>query len=48
MIKPYAQHVKNGLFTMKDFTSPYGYSNVQTYITVKGKETFRLLIGAKL
>ena len=45
MIKPYEQHRKNGLFQMKDFSTPFGYSNVQTYITIKGKETFRLLIG---
>lgn len=44
IIKPYQQYVKSGLFQMKDFKSPYGYSNVQTYITVKGKETFRLLM----
>ena len=45
MLKPYEKHRKNGLFQMKDFSTPYGYSNVQTYVTVKGKETFRLLIG---
>lgn len=45
MLKPYEKHRKNGLFQMKDFSTPFGYSNVQTYITVKGKETFRLLIG---
>lgn len=44
MIKPYAEYVKQGLFEVKDFLTPYGYSNVQTYITVKGKETFRLLL----
>lgn len=44
MLKPYEQHRKSGLFQMKDFSAPYGYSNVQTYITVKGKETFRLLL----
>lgn len=44
MIKPYEQHRKAGLFKMKDFNTPFGYSNVQTYITVKGKETFRLLL----
>lgn len=45
MIKPYEQYRKNGLFKMKDFLTPAGFSNVQTYITVKGKETFRLLIS---
>lgn len=43
MIKPHEIHVKNGLFEMKDFTKN-GYSNVQTFVTVKGKETFRLLL----
>lgn len=45
MLKPYEKYRKSGLFQMKDFLTPFGYSNVQTYITVKGKETFRLLIG---
>ena len=44
MIKPYQEHVKAGLFEIKDFTTFYGYSNTQTFITVKGKETFRLLL----
>ncbi len=44
MLKPYEQYRKSGLFQMKDFSTPFGYSNVQTYITVKGKETFRLLL----
>lgn len=44
MIKSYEIHRKAGLFKMKDFNTPYGYSGVQTYITVKGKETFRLLL----
>ena len=45
MLKPYESHRKSGLFQMKDFSTPFGYSNVQTYVTVKGKETVRLLIG---
>ncbi len=45
MIKQYEQYRKNGLFKMKDFLTPAGFSNVQTYITVKGKETFRLLLS---
>lgn len=45
MLKPYEEHRKSGLFQMKDFSTPFGYSNVQTYVTVKGKETFRLLVG---
>ena len=44
MLKPYEAYRKSGLFQMKDFSTPYGFSNVQTYITVKGKETFRLLL----
>lgn len=44
IIKPYEPYRKSGLFQMKDFSTPFGYSNVQTYITVKGKETFRLLL----
>lgn len=44
IIKPYEPYRKAGLFQMKDFSTPFGYSNVQTYITVKGKETFRLLL----
>lgn len=44
MLKPYETYRKSGLFQMKDFSTPYGFSNVQTYITVKGKETFRLLL----
>lgn len=45
MIKPYEQYHKSGLFKMKDFLTPAGFSNVQTYVTVKGKETFRLLLS---
>lgn len=44
VIKPYEQYRKAGLFQLKDFKTPYGYSNTQTYITVKGKETFRILM----
>lgn len=43
-IRPHTQFVQEGLFKEKDFKTPFGYSNVQTYITVKGKETFRLLL----
>ena len=45
MIKPYEQYHKSGLFKMKDFLTPAGFSNVQTYVTVKGKETFRLFLS---
>ena len=44
--KPYAQHVDNGLFELRDFTSG-SYSDVRTFITVKGKETFRLLLQVR-
>ena len=44
-LKPYEKYRKDGLFQLKDFSTPFGYSNVRTYVTVKGKETFRLLIG---
>ena len=47
VLKPYEQHRKNGLFQLKDFSTPFGYSNVQTYVTVKGKETFRLLLNVE-
>ena len=46
-LKPYEKYRKSGLFQMKDFSTPFGYSNVQTYVTVKGKETFRLLLGVE-
>lgn len=45
IIKPYSKHTNNGLFAMKDFSNPRsGYSGVRTYVTVKGKNTFRLLM----
>lgn len=44
ILKPYQPYCKNGLFQVKDFSTPFGYSNTQTYVTVKGKETFRLLL----
>lgn len=45
IIKPYEPHRKSGLFVMKDFTNPHnGFSGVRTYVTVRGKETFRLLM----
>lgn len=47
IIKPYEQYGKSGLFQLKDFKTPHGYSNVQTYLTVRGKETFRLLMGVE-
>lgn len=47
IIKPYEQYRKSGLFQLKDFKTTHGYSNVQTYLTVRGKETFRLLMGVE-
>jgi prophage antirepressor-like protein len=45
IIKPYEPYRKQGLFVMKDFKNKYsGYSGVRTYVTVKGKNTFRLLM----
>ena len=47
IIKPYEQYRKSGLFQLKDFKTTHGYSNVQTYLTIRGKETFRLLMGVE-
>lgn len=45
IIKPYEPHRKRGLFAMKDFMNPNsGFTGVRTYVTVKGKNTFRLLL----
>lgn len=45
IIKPYEPYRKQGLFEMKDFKNPYnGFSGTRTYVTVKGKNTFRLLM----
>lgn len=46
-LKPYAQYGMGGekLFEVKDIKShKNSYAGHQTYITVKGKETFRLLL----
>jgi phage antirepressor YoqD-like protein len=43
-IKPYAQHVP-ALFEEKEYLNPRNnYVGVQTLITPKGRETFRLLL----
>lgn len=43
-LKPYAKHVENGLFEIKEFSNQTtGYADNQTLITPKGRETFRLL-----
>lgn len=45
IIKPYEPYRKQGLFEMKDFKNPHnGFSGARTYVTVKGKNTFRLLM----
>ena len=42
---PYAQHMNSGLFELKEFVNQTtGYTDTQTLITPKGKETFRLLL----
>lgn len=43
-LKPIAKYVTEGLFKIKDYTKG-NYSDVQTLITPKGKETFRLLLS---
>ena len=41
---PYAQHVENGLFQIKESVNEKTqWSGTQTLITPKGRETFRLL-----
>ncbi len=44
-LMPYAKHVENGLFVLKEFVNEKtGFSSTQLFITPKGKETFRLLL----
>lgn len=43
-IKPYANHVDNELFVLKEFASSHK-SGVQTLITPKGRETFRIMLN---
>ena len=46
-VKPYSQYVESGLFELKEFTSKYNnHADVQTLITPKGRETFRLLLNS--
>lgn len=43
-LRPYAAYVDSGLFELKEFVNDKtGYTDTQTLITPKGKETFRLL-----
>nr|DAT54011.1 MAG TPA: repressor domain protein [Caudoviricetes sp.] len=44
--KPCADYTPE-LFEMKDFVAPNGFTGVQTFITPRGKETFRLLLQEK-
>jgi len=44
---PYQKHVDNGLFEIKEVANgENGWAGVQTFITPKGRETFRLLLTA--
>lgn len=43
-LMPYAQHVENGLFEVKESVNEKTkWSGTQTLVTPKGRETFRLL-----
>lgn len=45
ILKPYEAYRKQGLFQMKDFKNPYNhFTGTRTFVTVKGKNTFRLLM----
>ena len=45
ILKPYETYRKQGLFQMKDFKNPYNhFTGTRTFVTVKGKNTFRLLM----
>lgn len=45
ILKPYETYRKQGLFQMKDFKNPYNhFTGTRTLVTVKGKNTFRLLM----
>ena len=44
-LKPYMPYVEDGLFELKEFTNATtGFTDTQTLVTPKGKETFRLLV----
>lgn len=44
-LMPYAKHVENGLFVLKEFyNDKTGFASTQVFITPKGKETFKLLL----
>lgn len=45
ILKPYEAYRKQGLFQMKDFKNPYNhFTGTRTFVTVKGKNTFKLLM----
>ena len=44
MLRPYELHRKNGLFCVKTFQNANGWFGTRTFVTVKGLETFRLLM----
>lgn len=45
ILKPYETYRKQGLFQMKDFKNPHNhFTGTRTLVTVKGKNTFRLLM----
>ena len=46
-LKPYQVHIDTGLFQLKEFVNG-GYTDVQTLVTPKGRETFRLLLELML
>lgn len=44
-LRPYQTHVEKGLFEVKEFASEFNNkAGIQTLITPKGRETFRLLV----
>ena len=43
-LKPYAQHIKDGLFELKEcFNEKSSWKGTQVLVTPKGRETFRML-----
>lgn len=43
-LKPYQKYMDKGLFELKEFTSKFNnHADVQTLVTPKGRETFRLI-----
>ena len=45
-LRPYQAHAEKGLFEVQEFASEFNnQAGIQTLITPKGRETFRLLVG---